>query len=81
MRKHTDNCLAWSRKSRKRPSRLNLAQQTLTLPDGRAVPFPIDNFSKTCLLEGIDQLGYLLKQEDKVLAYEEAHPARVNTDD
>ncbi len=60
---------------------LNLAEQTLVLPDGRAVSFPIDNFSKTCLLEGIDQLGYLLKQEDKVLAYEEAHPARVNTDD
>ncbi len=60
---------------------LNLADQTLELPDGRAVPFPIDDFSKTCLLEGIDQLGYLLKQEDKVLTYEQAHPARVNTDD
>lgn len=60
---------------------LDLAEQTLELPDGRAIPFPIDDFSKTCLLEGIDQLGYLLKQEDKVLTYEQAHPARVNTDD
>ncbi len=58
---------------------VNLVQQTLTLPDGRTVSFPIDSFSKTCLLEGIDQLGYLLKQEDKVLAYEAEHPARVNT--
>jgi len=58
---------------------INLKLQTVTLPDGRAVTFPIDSFSKTCLLEGIDQLGYLLKQEDKVLAYEEAHTARVNT--
>ena len=58
---------------------IDLNQQTLTLPDGRTVSFPIDSFSKTCMLEGIDQLGYLLKQEDKVLAYEEAHSARVNT--
>jgi 3-isopropylmalate/(R)-2-methylmalate dehydratase small subunit len=58
---------------------INLAQQTLALPDGRAVSFPIDSFSKTCLLDGIDQLGYLLKQKDKVLAYEQAHPARINT--
>ncbi len=57
---------------------INLAQQTLMLPDGRAVSFPIDGFSKTCLLEGVDQLGYLLKQEDKILAYEQTHAARVN---
>lgn len=58
---------------------INLSQQTLTLPDGRAVSYPIDSFSKTCLLEGLDQLGYLLTQEDKVLAYEQTHPARINT--
>lgn len=58
---------------------IDLAEQTLSLPDGRAVPFPIDIFSKTCLLEGIDQLGYLLKQEEATAAFEKAHPARVNT--
>jgi 3-isopropylmalate/(R)-2-methylmalate dehydratase small subunit len=58
---------------------IDLAQQTLTMPDGRTVEFPIDGFSKTCLLEGIDQLGYLQKQEDSIVAYEQAHPARVNT--
>lgn len=58
---------------------IDLEQQTLTLPDGRSVGFPIDGFSKTCMLEGIDQLGYLLKQEDKVLAYEQANPTRINT--
>lgn len=58
---------------------IKLAQQTLTLPDGRQVEFPIDGFSKTCLLEGIDQLGYLQKQDEKIQAYEQAHPARVNT--
>lgn len=58
---------------------IDLAAQTLTLPDGRAVSFPIDGFSKTCLLEGLDQLGYLLKQEALVNAFEETHPARVQT--
>jgi len=59
---------------------VDLAAQEVKLPDGRAVPFPIDAFSKTCLLEGLDQLGYLLKQGEHVVAYEAAHPARVNTD-
>jgi 3-isopropylmalate/(R)-2-methylmalate dehydratase small subunit len=58
---------------------IDLQQQTLTLPDGRSIEFPIDGFSKTCLLEGIDQLGYLQKQEKQILAFEEAHPARVST--
>ncbi|MCP5098613.1 MAG: 3-isopropylmalate dehydratase small subunit [Chloroflexi bacterium] len=58
---------------------LDLEAQTLTLPDGRSVNFPIDNFSKTCMLDGIDQLGYLLKQDALVAQFEQAHPARVNT--
>ncbi|MFQ5420567.1 MAG: 3-isopropylmalate dehydratase small subunit [Anaerolineae bacterium] len=59
--------------------RVDLEKQEVRLPDGRAVPFPIDAFSKTCLLEGVDQLGYLLKQADQAAAYEAAHPARVST--
>jgi 3-isopropylmalate/(R)-2-methylmalate dehydratase small subunit len=58
---------------------VDLAAQTLTLPDGRQATFPIDPFSKHCLLEGIDQLGYLLQHETHITAYEGAHPARVNT--
>lgn len=58
---------------------IDLEAQTLTLPDGRSVNFPIDSFSKTCMLEGVDQLGYLLKQDALVAEYEQAHPARVNT--
>lgn len=50
--------------------RVDLATQTVTLPDGREVSFPIDGFSKTCLLEGVDQLGYLLKQMDGIERYE-----------
>jgi 3-isopropylmalate/(R)-2-methylmalate dehydratase small subunit len=58
---------------------IDLASQALQLPDGRRVTFPIDGFSKTCLLEGIDQLGYLLKHEADIAAYEQEHPPRVNT--
>jgi len=58
---------------------IDLASQTLTLPGGDAVSFPIDNFSKQCLLAGVDQLGYLLKQEAHIRAYEASHPSPVNT--
>lgn len=50
---------------------IDLAAQTVTLPDGRRAAFPIDSFSKTCLLEGIDQLGYLLKQTSAIVAFEQ----------
>lgn len=49
---------------------IDLAAQTLTWPGGEPVTFPIDAFSKTCLLEGVDQLGYLLKFEEQIAAYE-----------
>jgi 3-isopropylmalate/(R)-2-methylmalate dehydratase small subunit len=58
---------------------IDLDAQQVLLPDGRRVSFPIDGFSRTCLLEGIDQLGYLLKQEPDIIAYEERHRPRVNT--
>ncbi|MBI2818384.1 MAG: 3-isopropylmalate dehydratase small subunit [Acidobacteria bacterium] len=56
---------------------VDLASQTLTLPGGKAVNFPIDNFSKQCLLAGVDQLGYLMKQEAHIRAYESSHPPAV----
>lgn len=58
---------------------IDLAAQTLTLPDGRKVEFPIDGFSKRCMLDGVDQLGYLLQQEPHIRAYEASHPAPVQT--
>jgi len=51
---------------------IDLASQRLTLPGGSTASFPIDPFSKTCLLEGVDQLGYLLKHEEQIAAYEQA---------
>jgi 3-isopropylmalate/(R)-2-methylmalate dehydratase small subunit len=49
---------------------IDLAAQTVALPGGEAVPFPIDPFNKRCLQEGMDQLGYLLWHEEAIAAYE-----------
>ena len=51
---------------------IDLESQTLTLPDGRGIEFPIDPFSKACLLKGVDQLGYLMGLEEEIKAFEEA---------
>lgn len=58
---------------------VDLAEQRLTLPGGRRVSFPIDPFYRQCLLEGVDQLGYLLGRIPEVEAYEARHPAPVLT--
>lgn len=58
---------------------IDLASQTVTLPDGRQVTFPIDGFSKHCLLNGVDQMGYLLALETEIAHYEGSNPARINT--
>jgi 3-isopropylmalate/(R)-2-methylmalate dehydratase small subunit len=58
---------------------VDLAAQTLTLPGGRTVEFPVDPFSKHCLLEGIDELGYILQQDPAIASFEAAHPAPINT--
>jgi len=54
---------------------IDLAEQTLRLADGFQTGFPIDPFSKTCLLEGVDQLGYLLKYESRIAEYEMQYAA------
>jgi 3-isopropylmalate/(R)-2-methylmalate dehydratase small subunit len=58
---------------------VDLAAQTLTLPDGRAVEFPVDAFSKHCLLTGVDELGYILGQEAAIAAYEARREYSLNT--
>lgn len=59
--------------------KVDLASQTLTLAGGHAVQFPVDSFAKHCLLEGIDELGYILQQAPAIDAFETAHPGVVNT--
>ena len=58
---------------------IDLPNQTLTLPDGRSVNFPIDPFSKHCIVNGLDQLGYLQSHLTQVEQFEVEQPARVNT--
>jgi 3-isopropylmalate/(R)-2-methylmalate dehydratase small subunit len=58
---------------------IDLANQKLVLPGGQQVGFPIDPFAKHCLLNGLDQLGFLQAEEPAIAAYESAHPAGVRT--
>ena len=50
---------------------IDLPTQSVTGLDGLEATFPIDTFSKHCLLEGLDQLGYLLSFDDQIAAYEQ----------
>jgi 3-isopropylmalate/(R)-2-methylmalate dehydratase small subunit len=59
--------------------KVDLATQSVTLSDGTTVEFPIDAFSKHCLLEGVDELGYILQQDDAIRAYEGRRVGSVNT--
>lgn len=51
---------------------IDLENQAVVLPDGQKITFPIDAFSKMCLVRGIDQLGYLLSHMPQIQAYESA---------
>jgi len=58
---------------------IDLEAQTATLPDGSSHRFPVDPFARHCLLNGVDELGFLLGEESAIAAYESSHPARVST--
>ncbi len=49
---------------------IDLEGLNVALPGGQNVNFPIDAFARKCLLEGVDQLGYILTFEDQINAYE-----------
>ncbi len=51
---------------------IDVKNATLTLPDGTVTSFPIDAFAKHCLVEGIDQLGFLLQHHDEIANFEES---------
>lgn len=58
---------------------VDLASQTVSLPDGSKVEFPVDPFSRHCLLEGIDELGYILQQSEHIAAFEAGRLGSLNT--
>ena len=51
---------------------VDLEATSLKLPDGTSATFPVDPFSRKCLLEGVDELGYLRSLEARIVAFEAA---------
>jgi len=49
---------------------ISVEDQTLALPDGTKVKFPIDPFARYCLLNGVDELEFLLSQDAAITAFE-----------
>jgi 3-isopropylmalate/(R)-2-methylmalate dehydratase small subunit len=54
---------------------VDLEQQRVSLPDGTSSTFPVDGFSKTCLLNDLDELGYLLRFQPQIEQYEQQRQA------
>ena len=52
---------------------IDVEHSTLVLPDGTLVKFPLEGFARYCLLNGVDELGYLLSKSDAISKYEQAH--------
>jgi 3-isopropylmalate/(R)-2-methylmalate dehydratase small subunit len=52
--------------------RIDLDSTSLLLPDGRKVGFPLESFARYCLVNGVDELGYLLSRADAITHYEQA---------
>jgi 3-isopropylmalate/(R)-2-methylmalate dehydratase small subunit len=50
---------------------IDVAAATLSLPNGSVIEFAIDGFARHCLVEGVDQLGFLRNQADKIESFEE----------
>ena len=49
---------------------VDLENTEIILEPGKTVSFPIDSFARYCLLNGVDQLGYILSHESEIKAYE-----------
>ena len=58
---------------------VDITTETLRMPDLRVVKFPIDPFARQCLLNGVDELGYILQLEEAITEYENSHLALVQT--
>jgi 3-isopropylmalate/(R)-2-methylmalate dehydratase small subunit len=52
---------------------IDLESRTLALPSGRSVEFPLESFARYCLMNGVDELGFLLAQAARIQEYERAH--------
>jgi len=63
----------WLMENPGREVSIDLGTTTLQLANGSTVSFPIDPFAKYCLLNGVDELGFLLQQQPRIAAYEAQH--------
>ena len=54
---------------------VDLNTSSLKLPGGKSVTFPIEPFARYCLMQGVDQLGYLLSKNAEITAYEKRRAA------
>lgn len=52
---------------------VDIAARELRTPDGHSYGFPLDSFAQTCLIEGVDEMGYLLARDAEIGRYEAAH--------
>ncbi len=55
--------------------RIDLETMTILGPDGWSTRFALDAFARRCLMMGVDQLGYLLAQDEAIAAFESARAA------
>jgi len=53
---------------------IDVDASSITLPDGRIIDFAMERFARHCLLEGIDQLGFLQNASTAIESYEENRP-------
>jgi 3-isopropylmalate/(R)-2-methylmalate dehydratase small subunit len=60
---------------------VDLASQTVRLPSGARLDFPIDGFSKRLMLYGLDELGHILGYERQITAFEAAHSGQLSNAD
>jgi 3-isopropylmalate/(R)-2-methylmalate dehydratase small subunit len=58
---------------------VDLEAQVVHMPGDEDLPFDVDPFARRMLLEGTDEIGYLLSREAAIAAYEGTHPARIDT--
>ncbi len=58
---------------------ISLETCTVTLPDGTALPFPLNPFDRHCLTNGVDRLGFLCVLDDEIARFEGAHRGGVDT--
>ncbi|MEJ0040015.1 MAG: 3-isopropylmalate dehydratase small subunit [Gammaproteobacteria bacterium] len=49
---------------------IDIETSTLTMPNGKTVKFPLEPFARYCLMNGVDELGFLLRQDAAISAYE-----------